>query len=122
MIRTRLRTKGLPARDIMDGKMVHKPPALRPGDTIGVIAPGSAVPRESLELGVARLESLGYRVRYRPDICEADGTFAGEHERRTAELLEMLEDPEIRAVFCARGGYGCSYLVRSLRLPSGPKI
>ena len=103
--------------------MIQKPPALRPGDTIGVVAPGSAVPRESLELGVARLESLGYRVRYRPDICEAAGTFAGNHERRTAELLEMLEDPGIRAVFCARGGYGCNYLALSLRLPpAGPKI
>jgi muramoyltetrapeptide carboxypeptidase len=103
---------------------MQKPAALRPGDTIGVVAPGSAVPREALEKGVARLESLGYRVRYRPDILAVDGTFAGSHQRRAEEVLEMLDDPEVRAIFCARGGYGCNYLIQFLEQHSlrAPKI
>lgn len=94
---------------------VLKPPALRPGDAIGIIAPGSAVPRESLETGLTRLESLGYRVRYRPDILDVQGTFAGSAERRAEELIGMLQDPDVRAIFCARGGYGCNYLIQFLR-------
>ncbi len=108
--------------------MILKPPRLHPGDTIGVVAPASVVPEESLKLGVARLESLGYRVRYRDDLLSdsgpTPGKFAGSHERRAVEFWAMLEDPEIKAVFCARGGYGCNYLVDSLAsrpLPA-PKI
>jgi len=102
----------------------QKPPALRTGDTIGIVAPGSAVPREAFEKGVARLENLGYRVRYRPDILDADGTFAGSHQRRTDEFIEMLDNSNVRAIFCARGGYGCNYLVRFLeqRALGAPKI
>ena len=103
---------------------MQKPPALHAGDMIGVVAPGSAVPREAFEQGVARLRSMGYRVRYRPDILSTDGTFAGSHERRAEEFIEMLDDPEVRAMLCARGGYGCNYLIRFLEqhaLPA-PKI
>jgi muramoyltetrapeptide carboxypeptidase len=102
----------------------RKPAALRPGDTIGVIAPGSPVPAEALQRGVAELERLGYRVRMRPDILAADGFLAGSHQRRAEEFLGMLHDPEVRAIFCARGGYGANYVAASIRehpLPS-PKI
>jgi muramoyltetrapeptide carboxypeptidase len=101
--------------------VIVKPPRLRPGDTIGVVAPAGVVPAESLKLGVARLESLGYRVRYRDDLLAEHGRFAGSHERRAAELWEMLEDPTNRAVFCARGGYGCNYLIDFLSHQPLPK-
>ena len=95
--------------------MPLKPQALHRGDTVGIAAPGSAVPREAFEAGVRRLEGAGYRVKYRPDVLSREeysgGAFAGSAERRAAEWIEMLEDPEIRAVFCARGGYGCNYLI-----------
>jgi muramoyltetrapeptide carboxypeptidase len=102
-----------------------KPPRLRRGDTIGVVAPASIVPADSLQRGVARLESLGYRVRYRDDLLSTDGPspgrFAGSHERRAAEFRAMLDDPEVAAVFCARGGYGCNYLVDFLDSQPLPK-
>jgi muramoyltetrapeptide carboxypeptidase len=97
-----------------------KPPRLRPGDTVGVVAPAGVVPEDALKRGVARLDSLGYRVRYREDLLSADGRFAGSHERRASELLQMLEDPEISAIFCARGGYGCNYLIDFLASQSLP--
>ena len=103
--------------------MSVKPPRLLPGDTIGVVAPAYVVPSDSLKLGVARLESLGYRVRYRDDLLTDDSPerFAGSHERRAAEFWQMLEDPNIRAVFCARGGYGCNYLIDFLGSKPLPK-
>jgi muramoyltetrapeptide carboxypeptidase len=98
---------------------------LLPGDTIGVVAPAYVVPSDSLKLGAARLESLGYRVLYRDDLlADHPEKFAGSHERRAAEFWQMLEDPNIRAVFCARGGYGSNYLIDFLGskpLPA-PKI
>jgi muramoyltetrapeptide carboxypeptidase len=108
----------------MKSTVYQKPPALRAGDTIGVVAPGSAVPREAFEIGVARLTSRGYRVYYRPDIFDADGSFAGSHQRRADEFIEMLDDPNVRAIFCARGGYGCNYLLRFLEQHTlhAPKI
>lgn len=103
---------------------ILKPPALRPGNTVGIAAPGSPIGREPLLAGVAELERLGYRTCYRPDILAENTFFAGSHERRASEFLEMLHDPEIRAVFCARGGYGCNYVAELLAaqtLPA-PKI
>lgn len=103
----------------------HKPRALRQGDTIAVIAPGSPIGQDRLDAGVAELRRLGYEVRFRPDIVAADTFFAGSHERRYQELRDALADPSVAAVFCARGGYGCNYLVERLAsdgLPTQAKI
>jgi muramoyltetrapeptide carboxypeptidase len=56
--------------------------------------------------GVRELESLGFRVRYREDVWEQHRYLAGPDSRRAEEITELLTDPEVRAVFCARGGYG----------------
>jgi muramoyltetrapeptide carboxypeptidase len=102
-----------------------KPPALRRGDTIGVVAPASNIKEELLREGAEELARLGYRSRYRPDITSLYRYFSGSDERRQAELNGMLADPEIRAVFCARGGYGSGRLIPGLdpeALRRNPKI
>ena len=88
-----------------------KPPALRAGDTIGIVAPASNIKPELLEQGCRELESLGFRTRYRPDIVSSYRYMAGSQERRRAEFLEMLQSDDIRAIFCARGGYGSGHLI-----------
>ena len=102
-----------------------KPPALRPGDLIGIVAPASNIKPEMLEEGCRELERLGFRTLYRPGITTSYRYFSGTDERRAAELLEMIRNPEVRAIFCARGGYGSgrvtSYLEPEL-LRSNPKI
>lgn len=102
-----------------------KPAALGEGDTVAIIAPGSPLGRERLEAGAAELRRLGYQVRFRPDVCSADTFFAGGHQRRYEELREALADPAVKAIVCARGGYGCNYLVERLAsdgVPAEPKI
>lgn len=102
-----------------------KPPALRPGDLIGVVAPASNIKIDLLEAGCRELERLGFRTTYRPGIAATHRYFAGTDERRAAEFLEMLRNPEVRAIFCARGGYGCSRIVPYLEpelLRANPKI
>jgi muramoyltetrapeptide carboxypeptidase len=102
-----------------------KPPALKPGDTVGVIAPASNIQRDSLEAGLRRLDGMGYRTAFLPSIFDEDLYFAGSIERRMRELEEMFVRPEVRAVICARGGYGTNYLLAAMdleRLRSHPKI
>src|SRR5580704_2398837 len=102
-----------------------KPPALQPGDTIGIIAPASNIKRESLEAGCEALRKLGYKTFYLDSILEKDIYFAGSAERRASELDEMFVRDEIRAIICARGGYGANYLLETLNLENiktHPKI
>jgi muramoyltetrapeptide carboxypeptidase len=102
-----------------------KPPALQPGDTVGVIAPASNIKRDSLAAGLERLQGMGYRTAFLPSIFDEELYFAGSIERRTRELEEMFVRPEVRAVVCARGGYGTNYLLAGMdleRLRRHPKI
>lgn len=102
-----------------------KPPALRPGDTVGIIAPASNIKREALEAGCRALERIGYRPFYFDSILEQDLYFAGSVERRTQELHEMFRRPEVRAIVCARGGYGANYLLPQIDIDvvrQNPKI
>lgn len=93
-----------------------RPPALRPGDTVGIIAPAGPIQPEALEAGCATLLRMGYRPFYLPSILDRDLYFAGSAERRLNELHEMFRRNEVRAILCARGGYGCTYLLPQLDL------
>ncbi len=102
-----------------------KPPALRPGDTIGIVAPASNLKRSELEAGCEALRRAGYQPFYFDSILERDLYFAGSLERRIRELAEMFARPDVRAILCARGGYGANYLLEALDLDairSNPKI
>jgi muramoyltetrapeptide carboxypeptidase len=91
-----------------------KPPALRGGDTVGIVAPASNIKRELLEQGCEALRQLGYTPFYLPSILEQDLYFAGSAKRRARELEEMFTREEVRAIVCARGGYGANYLLGEL--------
>ena len=93
-----------------------RPAALRAGDTVGIIAPASGFRRDEFEAGCAELLRLGYNPFYLPSIFERELYFAGSVERRVQELHEMFLRPEVKAVLCARGGYGCNYLLPHLDL------
>src|SRR5712675_1671919 len=93
-----------------------KPPALRTGDKVGIVAPASNIKRELLERGCEGLRQLGYKPFYFDSILERDLYFAGSVERRARELEEMFVRDEVRAIICARGGYGSNYLLNTLYL------
>jgi muramoyltetrapeptide carboxypeptidase len=89
----------------------NKPPALRPGDTVGVVATSAKVEREYLERGVGVLISMGYRVKVSDRALDRTGIFAGSDHDRARELNAFFADPAVKAIFGARGGYGCGRLL-----------
>jgi muramoyltetrapeptide carboxypeptidase len=90
----------------------RKPRRLRPGDTVGVVAPASSWEnRSELLRGVAGLEAWGLTVRLGDHINDRHGYMAGRDEDRAADLHAMLADPEIRAIVCLQGGYGMPRLI-----------
>jgi muramoyltetrapeptide carboxypeptidase len=102
-----------------------KPPALRVGDTVGIVAPASNIRKEDLRAGCDALQRVGYRPFYFDSILDKDLYFAGSVERRVRELEDMFEQDDVRAIVCARGGYGANYLLDRLdlkKIRKHPKI
>ena len=91
-----------------------KPKALKEGDTVAIVAPASNLKSDYLKRGVSELEKLGFKVRYDADILSKDRYTAGSDERRARELMNAFADPEIKAVWAARGGYGSMRLLQRL--------
>jgi muramoyltetrapeptide carboxypeptidase len=101
-----------------------KPPALRPGDAIRVLSLSSPINEECLQRGCEEIARLGFVAKEdRPSLLARDGFFAGSTIARRTALEDALSDPETRAIFCSRGGYGANYLLDGLRADAGsPKI
>ncbi len=102
-----------------------KPRALRDGDTVGIIAPASNINADALAAGCDALRKLGYKPFYFDSILDQDLYFAGSVERRARELEELFARDDVRAIVCARGGYGANYLLPSLdlkKIAAHPKI
>jgi len=102
-----------------------KAPALRSGDVVGIVAPASNVNKEELDAGCEALRRAGYRPFYSDSITERDLYFAGSPQRRARELEQMFERDDVRAIICARGGYGANYLLKELdfaKIKVHPKI
>lgn len=91
-----------------------KPYALPQGGTIGIAAPAGPMDPEQLAGGEARLRASGFRVVRRDDLLSRDGYLAGGDARRADELMELWRNPEVDAIVCARGGYGCHRIMDRL--------
>jgi muramoyltetrapeptide carboxypeptidase len=102
-----------------------KPPRLKPGDTIAIIAPAGTPKPANLKLGVARIKKLGYNVYVHPQCRLRRGYLAGDDKTRAAALMEVFADSRFKAILAARGGFGCQRLIRYLDLDiikAHPKI
>ena len=93
---------------------LRRPRAIRPGARIALVAPAGPLDPLALESGRTRLEGLGFEVVTREDVLECDGYLAGSDERRAEELMGFVNDPNVDAIVCARGGYGCHRIVDRL--------
>ncbi len=102
-----------------------KPKKLVSGDLIAVAAPASPFEPKEFLAGVKKLKELGFRVKFREDIFSKELYLAGHDSRRADELNEFFADPEVAAIFFARGGYGTQRVLPLLDidlLKDNPKI
>jgi muramoyltetrapeptide carboxypeptidase len=92
----------------------QKPPYLKKGDLIGITSPAGYMMEKELAPALAAFSEWGFQVKIGRSIGKRDCTFGGTDEERAADLQEMLDDPMIRCVFCARGGYGMVRIIDRL--------
>jgi muramoyltetrapeptide carboxypeptidase len=97
--------------------MLARPTRLRPGDRVRLISPAGPVDRRALRAGERVLEGLGLVPVVDREELARDGFFAGSDARRGAALARALQEPDTRAVWCIRGGYGTARLLPLLDLP-----
>ena len=90
------------------------PPFLRPGDTIGITCPAGDITAKEIQPSVDLIQSWGFRIKIGDTVGKKDFIFGGTDEERAADFQQMLRDPELSAILCARGGYGAVHIVDSL--------
>src|ERR1700722_3447366 len=90
------------------------PPYLRNGDTIGITCPAGDITAAAIEPSVQLIQSWGFRVRIGDTVGKKDFIFGGTDAERAADFQQMLNDPELSAILCARGGYGAVHLIDQL--------
>jgi len=88
-----------------------KPPPLRPGNEIAIIAPAGPVTQSELQPSLDLLRSTGYKVTISPNVFQKKDYLAGDDDARLEDLHSVFQDENVKAVFCARGGYGTPRLL-----------
>jgi len=92
--------------------MTIVPPYLQPGDTIGIVCPAGYMPAEKWQTCVDILQQWGYNVQLGNTLrSNSDNYFSGTDEERLADIQQMLDDDNIQAILCARGGYGVGRII-----------
>ncbi|MDI6783929.1 MAG: LD-carboxypeptidase, partial [bacterium] len=88
---------------------IIKPSKLKRNATIGIIASSGPVNKDKLETNIRSLEGFGYRFKLGAHLFDQYGYLAGIDRDRADDINRMFADPEVDAIFCARGGYGTTH-------------
>ncbi len=89
------------------------PQYLKPGDTVGIVAPARKVSPDEVVAFTTLLESWGLKYKFSKNLFGASNQYSGSDEERASDFQDMIDDPQVRAILAARGGYGS---LRTLRL------
>jgi len=95
-------------------KSLTLPPWLSDGDLISIVSPASWIEEKPVLEAVKMLEASGFRVRTGDHVFTRNGPFAGTDNERISDMQQVVDDPEVRAVICSRGGYGMSRIIDRL--------
>ena len=98
----------------MTSQKTITPPFLQTGDAVGLIAPAYRIEPAQWEPVIPLLQSWGLQVKTGNSLQLQNRVFSGNDTQRLDDLVAMMCDPKIKAVFCARGGYGCSRFLPAL--------
>ncbi|RKD22617.1 hypothetical protein BEP19_10170 [Ammoniphilus oxalaticus] len=91
-----------------------KPKALSLGDTIGVIAPASPVLDKVARTALTALQDFGFNLKLGDTVSAQYGYLAGSDQLRANDINRMFADPEVKAIFCMRGGYGTPRILEAI--------
>ncbi len=97
--------------DSVDGII---PRYLRTGDIIGITAPAGHIKAEEILPAIQQMEGWGFKIKLGETIGKMDYTFGGTDEERAKDFQNMMDDPSIKAIMCARGGYGMVRIIDML--------
>ena len=90
---------------------ITKPKRLKKGDVVGLIAPGYAITEEQLERSIKAIKAMGMKPYHTPRIFGNHGYLSNTDAERAEDLMQMFRNPKVDAVFCVRGGYGCTRIL-----------
>jgi muramoyltetrapeptide carboxypeptidase len=98
-----------------DEEIVYaKPPSLKPGDVIGITSPAGYITAEEIQPSIKLMQDWGYKIKIGNSIGKRDFTRGGSELERATDLQQMLDDSNIKAIMCARGGYGAISIIDKL--------
>ena len=98
----------VPEKDNSKNKI---PPYLRPGDTIGITAPAGYITTDEIQSAVNKMKDWGFNVKIGSSIGKKDFTYGGTDAERLLDFQQMLDDDTVKAIMCARGGYGAIRII-----------
>ena len=90
------------------------PSVLQPGDQIGISSPAGYISLEDIQPAVLQMQSWGFNIEIGETIGKRDFTYGGTDQERLADFQAMLDHPKIKAIMCARGGYGLVRIIDQL--------
>jgi muramoyltetrapeptide carboxypeptidase len=90
------------------------PPYLKPGDSVAIVAPARKVTEAEIMPAIGRMNEWGWNVSLSTHLFGECNQYSGTDEERASDLQQMLDDPDIKAIFAARGGYGTVRIIDRL--------
>ncbi len=94
--------------------LVIKPSYLKKGDTIGITCPAGFIIAEDILPAINKIKEWGFKIKIGSTVEKKDFTFGGTDEERLQDFQQMLDDKNIKAIMCARGGYGAVRIIDAL--------
>lgn len=92
--------------------MITTPPYLKKDDTIGLVCPAGYMALEKAQTCIDTLKDWGYNVKIGKTLgSDSENYFSGTDEERLNDFQKMLDDDEVKAILCARGGYGTTHII-----------
>ncbi|MGO4875305.1 LD-carboxypeptidase [Pedobacter psychrotolerans] len=104
-----------------EGSSFKIPPYLKQCDMIGITSPAGYINAEQIQPSVLLMQSWGFQIKIGETIGKRDFTYGGTDKERLADFQKMLDDPGIKAIMCARGGYGFIRIIDQLDFSSFKK-
>lgn len=102
------------AQDDDHDKPLTVPKYLKPGDVIGITCPAGYITDKDIQSAVREMQKWGFKIKTGDTVNKRDFTYGGTDEERTKDFQRMLDDESIKAIMCARGGYGCIRIIDKL--------